>query len=150
MAYITTTDLRERLGPPLYARLTDRTQGTAADEAVARQIIAEAEAEANSFLSKRYATPIDLSVRPELAGVLELRVLDVAEHLAWRGSPFVNDLPNRVKLLYEEARRWLAEVAAGRLCLPAAAPPASRVAEDDAPRYRAAPRQFTAEELGGL
>jgi phage gp36-like protein len=134
----------------LYARLTDRVSGTTANTTVAQQIVDEAEAEANSYLATRYATPVSLAQHPELADLLAQRVLDLAEYLAWRGSPFVNDLPGRVKALQGEARRWFEQVAAGMIDLPAAAPPASRVAADDAPRYSAGERPFTADELDGL
>ena len=150
MAYITTTDLSARLGSVIYARLTDRTNGTTADSAVAQQIVDEAQAEADSYLSRRYATPVDVTAHPELADVLALRTLDLAEHAAWKGSPFVNDLPGRVKLLYEQAQRWFESVAAAEIDLPASGLLPSRVAEDDSPRYRAGARPFTADELDGL
>ncbi|GAG33214.1 unnamed protein product, partial [marine sediment metagenome] len=56
MAYITITQLSARLGSTLYARLTDRVNGTSADAAVAQQIVDEAEAVADNYLSVRYAT----------------------------------------------------------------------------------------------
>lgn len=150
MAYITTTQLENRLGSTLYARLTDRVNGTTADNSVAQQIVDEAEALADSYLAARYATPIDLSAHAELADILAGQVLDLAEYLAWRDSPFVTDIPERVRFLHEEATRWFASIATGELNLPAASPPESRTAEHDGPRYTAHPRQFTADELDGL
>ena len=44
MAYITTTQLSDRLGSTLYARLTDRVNGTTANAGVGQQIVDEAEA----------------------------------------------------------------------------------------------------------
>ncbi len=149
MAYITTTDLSLRLGATLYARLTDRVSGTTADAAVAQSIVDEAEGEANSYLGARYATPVDLVLHPELELVLARRVLDLAEYGAWRSSPFVNDLPVRVKSLYGEARQWLIDVAAG-LPLPAQSPAPTTGAVDGTPVYRSEPRTFTADELDGL
>lgn len=150
MAYVTTSDLSQRLGTTLYARLTDRVNGTTASSTVAQQTVDEAEAVANSYLSKRYATPVDLTAHPELSNILVSRVLDIAEYLAWRGSPFVNDVPKRVQMLHDEARQWFEQVASGEIHLPAGGPPASRVAEDDSPRYSARPREFTGDELDGL
>jgi phage gp36-like protein len=150
MAYITTTQLSARLGSTLYARLTDRVNGTSADAAVAQQIVDEAEAVADSHLSVRYATPVDLSAQPELANVLEARVLDLAEHAAWRSSPFVNNIPARIAALHEAALEWLEAVAEGKIHLPAAAPPASGTAADDSPRYSSSERKFSADELDGL
>ena len=150
MAYIDTSDLSNRLGTTLYARLTDRVNGTTASSTVAQQIVDEAEAEANSYLGRRYATPVNLTAHPELADVLGQRTLDLAEYIAWRGTPFVSDVPNRVKGLYENARRWFEQVGSGKTHLPADTPPAARVAEDDSPRYSAQTRTFTADELDGL
>lgn len=150
MAYITTTQLSARLGATIYARLSDRVNGTTANVEVAQQIVSEAEAEADSYLAKRYATPVDLGAHPELAGVLQARVLDLAEHAAWQGSPFVSDPPQRVRMLYASALAWFEAVARGAVTLPAAAPPASSTADDAGPRYVAQPRAFTAGELDGL
>ncbi len=150
MAYITTTLLSERLGTTLYARLTDRVNGTTPDANVAQQIVDAAEAEANSYLARRYATPVDLAAHAELAAVLASRVLDLAEYAAWKSSPFTSDPPQRVHLLYAAALEWLEAVAAGRLVLPAATPPAGPTASVDAPRYAGGGRVFTAAELDGL
>ena len=150
MAYTTTTELKNRLGETLYARLTDRVNGMTADDTVAQQIVDEAEALADSRLARRYATPIDLTAHPELTNVLEARVLDLAEYLAWRDSPFVNDIPERVRFLHEEASGWLVSIAAGKLDLPASSPPAPRTAENEAPRFKAQARRFTQDELDGL
>jgi phage gp36-like protein len=150
VAYITIDQLSERLGATLYARLTDRVNGTTANDLVAQQIVDEAEAEANSYLARRYATPVDLAEHPELAAVLAARVLDLAEWAAWKSTPFVSDPPARVQSVYAEALRWLAEVAQGRLTLPAAVPADPPTALNDGPRYRAEPRSFTADELDGL
>ncbi len=150
MAYITTTQLESRLGSTLYARLTDRVNGAAADPTVAQQLVDDAEALADSHLATRYATPIDLTAHPELADVLGTRVLDLAEYLAWRDSPFVADMPERVRLVHEDAGGWFAAIAASELELPASSPPASRTAVDDAPRFTEPPRRFTHDELDGL
>jgi phage gp36-like protein len=150
MAYITTDQLSQRLGATLYARLTDRVDGTTADAGVAQQIINDAEAEADGHLARRYQTPVDLAAHPELASVLAARVLDLAEYGAWKSSPFVSAAPQRVHLLYAAALQWLGEVARGQLVLPAASPPSSTTAADDVPHYSSAPRVFTADELDGL
>lgn len=150
MAYITITQLSARLGSTIYARLTDRVAGTTADAVVAQQVVDEAEAEADSYLAQRYATPVSLAEHPELAAVLAARVLDLAEYVAWKGSPFVSELPDRVQRLYDGAIAWLQRVAAGDWPLPATSPPAPRVAVTDGPQYRATPRTFTHDELEGV
>jgi phage gp36-like protein len=124
--------------------------GTTADSTVAQQIVDEAEALANSHLARRYATPIDLVAHPELANVLEARVLDVAEYLAWRDSPFVTDIPERARLTHDDASSWFVAVGSGKIDLPSSSPPASRTATDDSTQYAADDRRFTADELDGL
>ncbi len=150
MVYLDTSKLSARLGATMYARLTDRVSGATADDTVGEQIIDEAEAEAHSYLAKRYATPVDLSAHSELAKVLEARMLDLAEYVAWKGSPFVSAPPPRVAALYATALQWFAAVASGELALPAAVPPASQTAEDGGPRSASTARGFTADQLEGL
>jgi phage gp36-like protein len=150
MPYVTLQQLKDRLGSSIYARLTDRVAGATPSDTVGQQIVDEAEAQADSFLATRYATPIDLSARPEVADILEARVLDLAEFLAWRGSPFVGDVPDRVRLVQDNALRWFESVVDGKTLLPAAAPPTSTTARTGAPQYSSADRVFTADELDGL
>jgi len=150
MAYVTIEQLSARLGTTLYARLTDRVNGTIADSAVAQQLVHEAEAEANSYFAVRHQTPVDLDGHPELADIVQARVLDLAEWAAWKSTPFVSDPPQRVHQLYAAALTWFQEVAAGIVLLPSAVPLGDRVAEDDAPRFTARARAFTADELDGL
>lgn len=151
MAYITTTDLAQRLGAPLYARLTDRDDGEIADESIATRLCDEASAFADSYFARRYATPVDLGADAELSRTVQARVLDVAQYLAWRDNPFFSDVPDRIRLTYEDATRWLERVARGELVLPAALRPDEATAlADNAPRVSARPRPFTADELDGL
>lgn len=150
MAYVTTTQLSARLGTTLYARLTDRVNGTTASDSVAQQLVDEAAAIADSYLARRYATPVDLTARPELADVLAARVLDLAEWGAWQSSPFVSDPPQRIHRLREAATRWLQDVADGRIALPATTLPELQNLDDNTPRYTAAARQFRHDELDGL
>jgi len=150
MPYINTAQLAQRLGTTLYARLTDRVNGTTADDTIGQQIVDQAAAEADSYLSRRYATPVDLDAHPELSALLTLRVLDLAEYAAWKASPFVSDPPHRVHTLYANALRWLEDVAEGRIVLPAAAPPCGPTAYDQGPHYQTGGRVFTASDLNGL
>jgi phage gp36-like protein len=124
--------------------------GTTPNAAVAQQIVDEAVAEADSYLARRYATPIDVAAAPELANLLTGLVLDLAEYCAWKSSPFVSDPPYRVHRLRAEALRWFEQVADGRLALPAAGPLPAPNAFDETPQYEAAQRHFTHEELDGL
>lgn len=150
MAYITTSQLSQRLGSTLYARLTDRVTGTTANATVGQELVDGAEALVNSFLAQRYQTPVDLSTRPELAALLSERALDVAEFLAWKCSPFVNDIAERVRAGYDDAQRWLTQIAQGVIPLPATALPNSTPAIAAGPFVAGATRLFTSDELDGL
>jgi phage gp36-like protein len=150
VAYVTLQQLKDRVGTSLYSRLTDRVNGTIANDTVGQQVVNEAEAEANSRLAVRYATPVDLAANPELADVLAARVLDLAESIAWSGSPFMGDVPDRVRSLRSAAFEWFDAVAAGRIHLPAATLPRSTTAVDDTAKVSATERKFTAAELEGL
>lgn len=150
MAYITTTQLSNRLGSALYARLTDRVAGATANATVAQEIVDEAEALVNGELARRYRTPVDLAARPELGALLAARTLDVAEFIAWKTSPFVSDIAERVRLNFEEAQQWLMSVARGDVPLPAATPPASTSSIEDGPFVAGGGQSFTHDELDGL
>lgn len=150
MSYADLNDLQERLGAQMYARLTDRIAGATANDSVGAELLAQAEALANSYLANRYATPIDIAADPDVARVLLSRVLDLAEYQAWISSPFVSDIPERIRQKNDAALAWLEDIAFNRLPLPASTPPASRTAKNDAARVAAHPRQFTADELDGL
>ncbi|MBK8913587.1 MAG: DUF1320 family protein [Phycisphaerales bacterium] len=149
MSYVTTSQLQQRLGAPLYARLTDRAHGESADAAVAAELIASACAEVDAHLAHRFATPLDLALHPELAPLLVARVLDLAEYAAWASSPFVNGIPARVTALRARAVEWLSQVVRGTMDLPAGAPPPARTAVDDRPVVRASPPTLSREELEG-
>lgn len=150
MPYVTKEHLAARLGSAMYARLTDRVAGETADETVGQAIVDEASALADGWLAVRYATPVDLVGHPEVADILAARVLDLAESIAWQNSPFVGDVPDRVRFLAEDARRWFERLAKGDVNLPAASPPPGRVAVNDEPYANSAERVFTRDELDGL
>lgn len=147
MAYITTTDLRDRLGTALYARLTDRVDGHTASDTTAASIVAEAEAEANSYLAARFETPISTTQYPELTDLLLARTLDLAEYGAWKSSPFVSDLPNRVETLYRAAVHWFQSLEHRQVGLPSTLP---EITDQPSPQYTTTTRRFTSEELEGM
>lgn len=148
MAYATIAELQDRLGTLMYARLTDRVSGLSANAAVAQQVLDAAEAEMNSYLSRRYITPMNASADATLAQILQARTLDAAEYHAWRSSPFASDPPSRVKATYAQLLDWLENVRSGRIVLSAQRVQSQE--ESEAPRYASQPRSFTAEEMEGI
>ena len=150
MAYATIAALQDRLGSLMYARLTDRVNGNSANATVAQQVLDAAEAEVNSYLSRRYVTPVDATGDSLLAQTLLSRTLDAAEYHAWRGSPFTSDPPARVQAAYRQLLEWLENVRLGQIVLSAARAPTAAQEESETPRYISRPRSFTAEEMGGM
>lgn len=67
--------------------LTDKDEGSGVDTAVLDDVLEAAEAEINSGLAMRYATPVDVSVDTALAALLKRKTLDLAEvYLHRRGE----------------------------------------------------------------
>ncbi|GIK17277.1 MAG: hypothetical protein BroJett003_22410 [Planctomycetota bacterium] len=124
MAYITNADIEARLGAAVYVQLTDDDGDGEADAAVVDEIRLAAEGEVNSYLAQRYAAPIDAGAFPELSALLKSVTLDVAEFRCRARRPPVAEDARR---LYDSARGWLADVAAGAVQLPSASAVASAV-----------------------
>jgi len=147
MAYVTNTDIEERLGTALYVGLTD--DGGTGQPDLDKIVEARdgAEGEANSYLGRQYAAPVDLSAYPELAAVLKSFVLDLIEfRLHGRRPP----VPGVVFQKRQEAVGWLKKVADGQVVLPAA-----KVVTESGVRGQTAatsgrPRVFTRDELADL
>lgn len=119
MTYITNADIELRLGPAPYVQLTDDADTGAANPAVTDAARLAAEGEVNSYLARRYRTPIDLAAHPELAGLLAAVALDLAEYLLHARRPPV---PVDVTMRHRLALEWLARVAEGETALPSASP----------------------------
>lgn len=71
------------------------------------QSLAMATATADSYVSTRYATPVE-----SVGDVLRRAVLDIARHALWD-----NRAPDEVRTRYEDALRWLRDVSAGKATL---------------------------------
>lgn len=122
MSYVTNSDITNWMGSATVIQLTaDGGSGSANEDRIteARQ---GAEGEANSYVARRYATPVVLTGESEVAAVLRTFVLDLAAYrLHGRKPPIPPDVVRR----REEAIEWLARVASGLVQLPAVAAPAS-------------------------
>ena len=70
MSYITNTDIQTRLGTTLYVQLADDTGSGSADPNIVNEARLGAEGEANSYLARRYAVPVNLTAHPELTELL--------------------------------------------------------------------------------
>ena len=119
MPYITNSDIETRVGSAAYVQLADDDGDGAADTAVVDEIRLAAEAEVDSYLARRFAVPVDVSVHPELAAVLASVTLDLAEYRLRQRRPPV---PNTAVDRHEHAIAWLSAVADGVIQLPALTP----------------------------
>ena len=122
MAYITNADIEERLGSAAYVQLTDDDGDGEPDAGVVDEARLAAEGEVNSYLARRFAVPIDLTVHADLADLLASITLDLAEYrLRGRRPPVPKDALDQ----HAHAIDWLARVAGGAVELPSAAPVAA-------------------------
>lgn len=112
MAYATVADLVTRFGEDELIDLTDRDEPRtgAIVEAVALAALSDAAGEADAYLGVRYALPVS----PVPAHLLTA-VCDIARYRL-HGVRVTDE----VRARYEDAVRWLRDVAQGRAALPGA------------------------------
>ncbi len=147
MAYVTNADIEERLGTTACVQLTDDAGTGSADLDRVNEARLAAEGEADSYLARRIAVPVDLARRPELAAVLRGVVLDLVSYrLHGRRPPVPPDVARR----RDEAVRWLERVARGDVLLPAMAEPPPNPAAGLAGAAVGAPRTMTRDTLRDL
>ncbi|MCK6455724.1 MAG: DUF1320 domain-containing protein [Phycisphaerae bacterium] len=144
MGYVTNADIEERLGTTAYVQLTDDAGSGSADLDKVNEARLGAEGEVDSYLSARYAVPVDLTDRPELAAVLKTFVLDLIEYrLHGRRPPVPSDVARR----HAEAITWLRRVSFGSVHLPAAPAPASHRGRGAPAEVFGPTRRFTRDSL---
>jgi phage gp36-like protein len=144
VAYITNEDIEKRMGTSAYLQLADDNGDGTADAPVVDEARLGAEGEVNGYLAGRFAVPIDVAARPELAGLLASITLDLAEHrLRGRRPPVPDDVTRKRR----EAVAWLEGVAAGRITLPAEAELPARAAAGITAKAVGPARLLTPDEL---
>lgn len=147
MAYVTNNDIEERLGTAAYIQLTDDTGSGNADIDKVDEARLGAEGEVNSYLGRRYAVPIDLTLHAEVADVLKSFVLDLVEYRLHSRRPPV---PSAVSSKRNQAIAWLDRVARAEVVLPSVAPLAENPATGLAAETSSNERIFTRDELDNL
>lgn len=107
--YAQVSDLVSRFGQTEIVQLTDRaTPPTGAiNTAVAEGALSDADAEIDAYLTGRYSLPL-ASVPPVLSRI----ACDIARYRLWD-----DQAPEEVRARYEDARRILEAIAAGRVTL---------------------------------
>ena len=123
--YVTNDDIELRLGTARYIQLTDDAGTGSPDPAVADEARLGAEGEADSFLARRYAVPIDTAEHPQTAAVLKSIVLDLIEYRLHARRPPV---PSDVSAKGAAAVAYLKRIADGQAHLPSAGPIAANPA----------------------
>lgn len=128
--YCSKADILERLDERLLAQLTDDDAGTTVDDAKVERAIADAQAEIDGYVGTRHQMP--LSPVPDI--VRKVCVELAVYHLYSRRL----GAPEEWRTRYEDNRRWLEQVAAGRVSLgvddPQGTPAAAPVEADSRPR----------------
>ena len=77
MSYIVNQDIIDRVGQSAALQLTTES-GSTVDQDVLTEVRQSAEGEANGYLAKRYAVPVNLSTHADLAATLKGFTLDIA------------------------------------------------------------------------
>ena len=117
-SYAATTDLIARFASSIEAAYaTDAEASGTPSEDVLGECINTAEGEINSYLSVRYATPVDVSVDTELADLLLGVTLDIAEYHVLNRGPEIGE---QKIAQYERRIAWLKLFAEGGVSLPGA------------------------------
>lgn len=144
MAYVTNADVIERMGTSTAVQLADDNGDGTADTGVLDEARLSAEAEVNSFLARRYQTPIDLIVHPELVDMLAGITLDLVEdRLRSRRPPVSEDVVRRA----ESTRLWLERLADGTVELPSISSVASGSTRGVVAKAAGEERTLSREEL---
>ena len=115
MGYATLNDLQTRLGPDQYVKLTDDEGTGQANTDRAQEALDAAEAEVDSWLSRRFQTPIDASGEDQATAMLLSMALDLAEYRLHARRPPV---PDDVREKTRNTRALLQDIAGGKAHLP--------------------------------
>lgn len=147
--YLSAQAFVDRMGIDDAVRLTDVSGTGRIDVARLRTALADAQAEADGYLSGRFATP--LAPPPEWAGnwsvpaLVTTIIYDLAVARLWRA-----DLPAGVADAQSAARAQLREIAKGTITLPGAALLTPAEASPQPVLFTAPERQFTLGKMAGF
>ncbi len=107
--------------------LTDKAEASGVDTDVLDDVIEAAEAEIDSALSKRFATPVTITGNVPLTALLKRKTLDLAEHYLHRRGEDESEI-KRVQA--ERVLEWLDKLVAGERNLVGAVTVASTTSAD--------------------
>ena len=138
MSYATQADLETRFGSVELAQLSDRTNGSVIDATVVARAIADAEAEIDGWLGRRYQLPL-----ATVPAVLGLIACDLARYYLYDDKA-----TDAVQKRYDDGVKRLKAIAAGDVVLDGVTPPTS-ASSGIAVTSRAPDRIFNADSLAG-
>lgn len=146
MPYATKQDLLDREGEDMIFAVADRDRDEVLDEAAIERALADASAEMDGYISRRYSLPLVTAPAwgKQICG-------DIAIYRLARAA---DALTNELRQRYEDARSFLDRVALGKvdLGLPATDEPAGDAGEVKGGEILvdAEPRLFSRRRLRGL
>lgn len=116
MAYCTQSDLLERISEAALIQLTDKTESDEIDASAVARAIADADAEIDGYCGSRHTLPFS----PVPVMIRKISV-DIAIYNLYGLNPTLT-LPEDIQKRYDNATRFLRDVATGKVTLGADAP----------------------------
>lgn len=136
MGYATAVDLDAAFGAEEVLQLADRDRSGAPDAEFVLSALDRTDGLIDGYLAGRYVLP--LATVPK---VLNTVACDIARYFLYEDAA-----PERVRQAYDDALRWLRDVAMGKFLLPVD-PLADGPLAPGPPAHSAPPRVFSAETL---
>jgi phage gp36-like protein len=140
MPYATLQTLIDQFGLDETTRSADRNLDGVPDVGVYERALDDASGEIDSYIAVVYKTPLD--------PVPEVVVTYAATIAMYRMSSDVGTLTEEKRKRYEDAIRWLRDVAAGKAVIGGAVEPESKNAGGI--RMTASPREYTVARIRGI
>jgi phage gp36-like protein len=122
------------------AYLTDTEETGTPDTGVLDDCIESAEADINSRIGKRYATPVVITANTELTALLKRKTLDLAEYYLLARGPSISDQKEKQALRVYE---WADAVASGKFILSGAVTPPSTASRAPLASWSGSDRDLT-------
>lgn len=145
--YITQDHLLGVMTEDDLVQLTDDDAVGAVDTTVLALCIARAEGEFHSYAARRYSVPVDVAGSTTLAETIRGRLVDLAAFYLRSRRP---GMPPEVRQRYDDAVRWLRDLADGKITLGATPDPAASGPGAADVRSGGETRQMTHDKLSGL
>lgn len=144
MAYITQTDLLDRVSQKQLIQLTDDAEAGTVDATKVNDCIADAESEIHFYAAKKYSVPFTTPVPPLVISLDK----DIATYNLWRRRPAIK-MPDQVRTAYQDAVKKLEKIADGTGTLGIDPPPAASTQGSSGEIFGPA-RVFDRDKLGGF